>query len=47
MQNNANPQDLLQQVMSNMSGEQKQELFQQCKGYGVPEEILAKIQNMK
>lgn len=47
MQNNANPQDIIQQMMSGASPEQKENLFKQAKNYGVPNEILAKLQNMK
>lgn len=47
MQNNGNPQAMLQQMMSNATPEQRQNLFQQAKGYGVPNDILSKIQNMK
>lgn len=47
MQSNGNPQALLQQLMSNATPEQKKGLLSQCKNYGVPTEILAKIQNMK
>lgn len=47
MQNNGNPQAMIQQMMSNATPEQRQNLLQQAKGYGVPNEILSKIQNMK
>ena len=47
MQNNTNPQQILQQMIGNATPEQKQNLLNQCKNYGVPSEILAKIQNMK
>ena len=47
MQNNANPQDIIQQMMSGASLEQKEILFKQAKNYGVPDEILAKLQNIK
>ena len=47
MQNNGNPNELLKQVVGNMSDEQKQNLFKQCKGYGVPEQLLSQLQNMK
>lgn len=47
MQNNTNPQELLKQMMGNATPEQRQNLLKQCKNYGVPSEILAKIQNMK
>lgn len=47
MQNNGNPQAIIHQMMSNATPEQKESLFKQCKQYGVPEQILGKIQNMK
>jgi hypothetical protein len=47
MLNKTNPNEILKQVMGNMSNEQKTTLLKQAKGYGVPNEILAKIQNMK
>ena len=47
MQNNGNPQAIIQQMMSGATPEQKQLLFTQAKNYGVPDNILSKIQNMK
>lgn len=47
MQNKANPQDLVNQIMGNISPEQKQELLSRAKQYGCPENILSQIQNMK
>ena len=47
MQNNGNPQDLVNQIMSNISPEQKQNLLNQMKQYGCPNELLSKLQNMK
>ena len=47
MQNKTNPQDLVNQIISNISPEQKQNLLNQCKQYGMPNEMLAKLQNMK
>lgn len=47
MQNNGNPQSIIQQMMNNATPEQKESLFKQAKQYGVPEQILSKIQNMK
>lgn len=47
MQNNGNPEAILQQMMSKATPEQKQNLFKQCKNYNVPDNILSKIQNMK
>ena len=47
MQNKTNPQDLVNQIMSNINPEQKQNLLNQCKSYGMPEHLLSKLQNMK
>jgi len=47
MQNNTNPQEILQQMMKGVTPEQKQNLLKQCKNYGVPNNILSQIQNMK
>lgn len=47
MQNKNNPQDLVNQIMGSMSPEQKQNLLNQCKSYGMPEHLLSQLQNMK
>ena len=47
MQNNGNPQGLVKQIMGNVSPEQKQNLLNQMKSYGCPNEILSQLQNMK
>ena len=47
MQNNGNPQDLVNQIFGSISPEQKQNLLNQCKSYGMPEQLLSKLQNMK
>ena len=47
MQNNGNPQSIIQQMMNNATPEQKESLFKQARQYGVPNDILSKIQNMK
>lgn len=47
MQSNGNPQGLVRQVMGNMSQEQKQNILNQMKQYGCPNELLSKLQNMK
>ena len=44
MQNNTNPQQILQQMMTNATPGQKQNLLTQCKNYGVPEKILSQLQ---
>jgi len=47
MQSNGNPQALLQQMMGNATPEQKKDLLSRAKQYGVPDNILSQIQNMK
>lgn len=47
MQNKNNPQDLVNQIMGNISPEQKQNLLNQMKQYGCPDNILSQLQNMK
>lgn len=47
MQNKNNPQDLVNQIMNSISPEQKQNLLNQMKQYGCPNEILSQLQNMK
>ena len=47
MQNNGNPNAILNQVFGQIKPEVRQNILNQAKNYGVPENILAKIQNMK
>ena len=47
MQGKNNPQGLVKQIMGNVSPEQKQNLLNQMKSYGCPNEILSQLQNMK
>ena len=47
MQNKNNPQDLVNQIFGSINPEQKQNLLNQCKSYGMPEHLLSKLQNMK
>lgn len=47
MRNNGNPQALVQQMMKNSTPEQRERLLKQAKGYGCPDEILSKLQNIK
>lgn len=47
MQNKGDPTSMLQQLMKNATPEQKESLFKQCRSYGVPNDVLSKIQNMK
>lgn len=46
MQSNGNPQQLVQQLMGNVNPEQKQNLLNQMKQYGCPNEILSQLQNI-
>ena len=47
MQNKTNPQDLVNQIMENISPDQKQNLLKQMKSYGCPNNILSQLQNLK
>lgn len=47
MRSNGNPMAFAKQIMSNASPEQRQNLLNQAKGYGVPDNILSQLQNMK
>jgi len=47
MQNNGNPEIMIQQMFKNSTTEQRQNILNQAKNYGVPTEILAKLQNIK
>ena len=47
MQNNGDPTAILKQMMNNATPEQKQGLLNQAKQYGVPEDILSRIQNLR
>ena len=47
MQNNANPQMVLKQMMSNFNPQQMEQVMNQAKQYGVPDNILNQVQNMK
>lgn len=42
-----NPEQMLKEIKKNASPEQIQAILQQAKQYGVPENILAQVQNMK
>ena len=46
MLNNGNPNAILKQMIGNATPEQKQGLLSEAKKYGVPDNVLAKIQNM-
>ena len=47
MQNNGNPRELIEQMFKNATPEQKQNVLNQAKSYGVPENILSELQNIK
>ena len=47
MQNNGNPETMIQQMFKNSTTEQRQNILNQAKNYGAPTEILAKLQNIK
>ena len=45
--NNANPQYLLKQAIEKVTPQQMKNVLMQAKQLGVPDNILAQIQNMK
>lgn len=47
MNNGGNPEGFLKQIMGQMPPEQKQQILNTARGYGVPDSYLSKIQNMK
>lgn len=47
MNSGSNPQQLLKQMMGNVNPQQLQGIMQQAKQYGVPDNILSQLQNMK
>lgn len=47
MSNGTNPQALMKQMMSNMDNGQIQNALNQAKQFGVPDNILSQMQNMK
>ena len=47
MQNGTNPQALMKQMMGNMDNSQIQNAMKQAKQFGVPDNILQQMQNMK
>ena len=47
MQNNGNPEGALKQMLEKLSPEQKQNILNQARSYGAPNDVLSKIQNMK
>lgn len=47
MSSNGNPENALKQILGNATPEQRQQVLNQAKSYGCPENMLSKIQNMK
>lgn len=47
MQNGANPQALMKQMMGNVDNNQMQNILSQARNLGVPDNILQQIQNAK
>lgn len=47
MQNNGNPETMIQQMFKNSTTEQRQNILNQMKQYGCPDNILSQLQNMK
>lgn len=43
----ANPMQFMKQVMSNVSPQQMQDIMAQAKQFGVPDEVLQQMQNIK
>ena len=47
MQNKSDPSKAVQQIMHNITPEQRQNILAQAKQFGAPEDVLSKFQNMK
>lgn len=47
MSSGNNPQTMIKEMKKSATPEQMQSILQQAKRYGVPENILAKVQNMQ
>lgn len=47
MNSNGNPEGALKQLFGNATPEQRQQVLNQARGYGVPNEVLSRLQNMK
>lgn len=47
MQSGVNPQSLMKQMMGNMNNAQIQNVMTQAKQFGVPDNILNQMQNIK
>lgn len=47
MQNGGNPEGAVRQIFGNMAPEQRQQILNQARSYGAPNNVLSKLQNMK
>lgn len=47
MGSGSNPQDMLKQIMGGKSSEQVQQILNQAKSMGCPDNVLTQIQNLK
>lgn len=47
MNNNTNPRNLIKQMMGNSNNNEIQQVLTQAKNFGVPDNILQQIQNLK
>lgn len=47
MNSGANPMQFMKQVMENISPQQMQNIMTQAKQFGVPDQVLQQIQNIK
>ena len=47
MNNGTNPQALMKQMMGNVDNGQTQQVMTQAKQFGVPDNILQQVQNLK
>lgn len=47
MNNGSNPQSLMKQMMGNMNNNQIQNVMNQARSMGVPDNVLSQIQNIK
>lgn len=46
MNSGRNPQQFLNQLIGNSNNQQMQQVLQQAKSFGLPENFLAQVQNM-
>ena len=47
IQNGGNIDPIVKQLLGKVTPEQKQQILNTAKGYGVPDDYLSKLQNMK